>query len=169
MLSGVALPNEGNSGVTVTGLPMYPPYNDQSGFTWLSCEMDGCNAHAGKGFDYHYHGDPFHATAGKCMYSTSDYTGGNTGHPPIIGFSRDGYLIYGRHLNSLNEGYSVALDNCGGHSHGTYGYHYHSQLLNQTFSATAYGYTAGNSYIAYLNGPYKCNFIIIIIIIYKLF
>ncbi len=87
MLTGVALPNAGNTGVSVSGLPMYPPYNDQSGLTWLSCEMDGCNAHAGKGFDYHYHGDPFHATSGKCMYSTSDYSG-PTVHPPLIGFSR---------------------------------------------------------------------------------
>ena len=40
---------------------------------------------------------------------------------------------------------------------GTYGYHYHAQLLNMTFPTTAYGYTAGNSYIAYLNGPYYCK------------
>ena len=93
------------------------------------------------------------------MYSASDYTGGTTGHPPMIGFSRDGYLIYGRHLNSANDGYSTALDVCGGHSHGTYGYHYHAQVLNMTIpSPSAYGNTAGNSYIAYLNGPYYCKF-----------
>lgn len=154
----IALPNEGYTGVTVTGLPFYPPYNDQSGFTWLSCEMDGCNAHAGKGFDYHYHGDPFNANTGWCMYSTADYNG-TTAHPPMIGFGRDGYLIYGRHLYSTSDGYSTALDVCGGHSHGTFGYHYHSQLLNSTFTATAFGYTQGNSYIAYLNGPYQCKFI----------
>ena len=104
MLPGVALPNEGNSGVSVTGLPFYPPYNNVGGLTWLNCEMDGCNAHAGQGFDYHYHGDPFHSTSGVCMYSTSDYTGGTTGHPPLIGLGRDGFPIYGRHLYSTQEG-----------------------------------------------------------------
>jgi hypothetical protein len=24
--------------------------------TWISCEVDKCNAHSGKGEDYHYHG-----------------------------------------------------------------------------------------------------------------
>ena len=38
-------------------------------------------------------------------------------HPPQIGWSLDGYSIYGRHLNILNQGYSTALDDCGGHTH----------------------------------------------------
>ncbi len=81
----------------------------------------------------------------------------------MIGFARDGYLIYGRHLQSTNDGYSTALDVCGGHSHGTYGYHYHSQLLNMTFPSTANGITAGTSYIAYLNGPYYCKIAFVLI------
>jgi hypothetical protein len=86
----------------------------------------------------------------------------------MIGFARDGYLIYGRHLLSTNDGYSTALDVCGGHSHGTYGYHYHSQVLNMTFTATLYGNTIGNSYIAYLNGPYYCKFALFFKFIQKL-
>ena len=41
-----------------------------------------CNTHAGQGFDYHYHGDPFGT---NCMYSASDYTA-TTDHPPLIGY-----------------------------------------------------------------------------------
>ena len=36
---------------------------------------------------------------------------------PLIGFGNDGFYIYGRYLDSSAPGYSVALDNCGGHIH----------------------------------------------------
>ena len=39
-LPGAALPDNGASGVTVTGLPIFPPYNNVGGLTWLSCEVD---------------------------------------------------------------------------------------------------------------------------------
>lgn len=32
----------------------------------MSCEVDVCNGHAGKGLDYHLHGDPF---GPQCLYS----------------------------------------------------------------------------------------------------
>ena len=51
--------------------------------------MDGCNAHVGQGFDYHYHGDPF---GSKCMYDNLDYVF-PAAHPPLIGFSLDGFSI----------------------------------------------------------------------------
>lgn len=38
----------------------------------------------------------------------------------------DGYGIYGRHTDALQEGADIDLDDCGGHVHTTYGYHYHS-------------------------------------------
>ena len=40
MLSTAALPDNGASGVTITGLPIYPPFNNVGGLTWLSCEVD---------------------------------------------------------------------------------------------------------------------------------
>ena len=42
-----------------------------------------CNTHAGQGFDYHYHGDPF---GPNCLYSSADYNS-TTSHPPIFGYS----------------------------------------------------------------------------------
>jgi len=36
---------------------------------------------------------------------------------PQIGWSFDGGMIYGRHLATTNLGYSVALDDCGGHAY----------------------------------------------------
>jgi hypothetical protein len=56
--------------------------NKKGGLTWLSCEVDWCNTHAGQGLDYHYHGDPF---GENCMYSASDYAS-TTSHPPLIGY-----------------------------------------------------------------------------------
>ena len=118
----------------------------------------GCNAHVGQGFDYHYHGDPYSNTNGKCLYSKSDYAS-STSHPPLVGFSMDGFYIYGRYLNESAEGYSTPLDDCGGHTHGSYGYHYHSQVLSMKVDrASPLGLTVGQTYYAYIAGPYKCNF-----------
>lgn len=100
-------------------------------------------------------GDPFSNVAGKCLYSPSDYTS-VTAHPPLIGFSADGFFLYGRYLNDTADGYSIALDDCGGHSHGTYGYHYHSQVLTVQATGSNTGLSNGQSYTAYIPGPYKC-------------
>ena len=48
-LPTAALPLEGPTGMTITGLPIFPPYNNVGDLTWLSCEMDWCNTHAGQG------------------------------------------------------------------------------------------------------------------------
>lgn len=58
------------------GVPIYPYMNNRGESVWDSCEADFCNAHAGKGEDYHYHGNPF---GSRCVYSEDDYT---TSHPP---------------------------------------------------------------------------------------
>ena len=75
---------------------------------------------------------------------------------------KDGYPIYGRYLDTDAPGYSVALDDCGGHIHSpdssNLGYHYHSQVLTQTVAKSNIGLTAGQVYTAYINGPYKCKF-----------
>ena len=49
---------------------------------------------AWQGGGYRYRGDPFGAA---CMYSQEDYGPPFSGiHPPLIGFSLDGFLIHGR-------------------------------------------------------------------------
>ena len=35
-----ALPDNGAVGMTITGLPIFPPYNNVGGLTWLSSEVD---------------------------------------------------------------------------------------------------------------------------------
>ena len=90
------------------GVPIYPYFDDRKQTAWDSCEVDFCNAHSGKGEDYHYHGDPF---GEKCAYSDRDYSGV---HPPHVGWSMDGYPVYGRYISdrSYNDGIDVDLDGC---------------------------------------------------------
>jgi len=116
----------------------------------------------------HLHGDPFgNGTGASCLYGPQNYTSvdGTTSvdaHPPIIGFSFDGHLIYGRHLSTDAPGYQKPkLDACGGHSHdedsydiynfSLADYHYHTQVFdalvdnfgmakeNENYSATTTG------------------------------
>ena len=102
------------------------------------------------------HGDPFHSRDGVCLYGPGNYTS-NSAHPPLWGFSLDGYNIYGRHLSANNEGYSMALDDCGGHTHGAYGYHYHSQVITAYASTGAQrGVTTGAAYAVFPPGVFKC-------------
>jgi hypothetical protein len=101
-----------------------------------------------------------------CLYGPSDYASGTTGHPPVVGFSYDGHVIYGRYLDESAPGYaSPKLDVCGGHSHTAadvdeYGnslqtYHYHTQIFDATVES---GQTAteGEAYIASTTGPFQC-------------
>ena len=92
-----------------------------------------------------------------CLYGPSDYTTTNS-HPPVVGFSYDGHLIYGRYLDSSAPGYAAPLlDACGGHEHDTAGtdeygislqnYHYHTQIFDAEVES---GQTAesGEAYVA---------------------
>ena len=54
-------------------------------------------------------------------------------------------MVYGRYLSTSAPGYSVALDDCGGHVHDSYGYHYHAQVLNITSSAALNGIQKGST------------------------
>jgi hypothetical protein len=104
----------------------------------------------GGGGQPHLHGDPF---GSWCLYSTRDYSNPAV-HPPQIGWSFDGFNIYGRHILASNLGFSAGLDVCGGHSHGTYPYHYHAQVI--VGSATMPGSATIVSFYASTTGPYKC-------------
>ena len=74
--------------------------------------MDACNEHVGQGGGQpHFHGDSF-----GCQYTAADYTTLEM-HPPVIGWSYDGYDIRGRHLSVDAPGYDAPLlDDCGGKS-----------------------------------------------------
>ena len=45
--------------------------------------------------------------------------------------------MYGRYTSASQDGFSTALDGCGGHTHGTYAYHYHSFVRASTTTAAA--------------------------------
>ncbi len=48
------------------------------------------------------------------------------------------------------------LDDCGGHSHGTYGYHYHSQVITAyTSTGAAKGVNSNTAYAVFPPGPFK--------------
>ena len=80
-----------------------------------------------------------------------------TSHPPHIGWSIDGYSIFGRHISNSNEGEKVALDMCGGHSHKGYSYHYHTQVhTSRTNNGVAVGGDEGVTYQYTTPGPFKC-------------
>ena len=147
--------------MAINGQNQFPVMNNQGGLTFPSCETDMCNAHAGAGFDYHYHGDPY---GPQCLYSCANYTT-LTSHPPLIGYGFDGIPIFGRYLDAGAVGASVSLDDCGGHSHaGVSGgsgaasqyfgdsiYHYHAFV--ETISSLN---VASYSYTAPVYGPFMC-------------
>ena len=85
----------------------------------------------GGALHYHADGHGFNGN-GINLYNLGDYTNSSNGtsrsHPPIIGFGYDGIALYGKYESSFSamDGYGVALDAHGGHTHGDYGYHYHA-------------------------------------------
>ncbi len=122
------MPTRGAVAFTSDGQEIYPLYNNRAEVTLEACEVDSCNQHVGGGGGAaHLHGDPF---GSWCTYSEANYSSLDA-HPPQIGWSLDGPSIYGRHLSTNAPGYNVALDDCGGHDHGTYGYHYHAQVYTE--------------------------------------
>jgi len=151
------MPEAGAVAVAIDGVPMFPNYNNRGKFTWVSCEVDRCNAHSGKGEDYHYHGDFFGT---KCLYSEADYGSDvdNT-HPPQIGWALDGYDVFGRYTRTTQPGQDIALDSCGGHSHEPLGYHYHPEVDTTQTTNKLDGTNLGGetiSYTAFKLAPMEC-------------
>ena len=126
------------------------------------CEVDTCNQHLGAaGGQTHVHGDPFGAW---CMYDMDNYTSPYD-HPPKICWINDGLTTYGRHVGPHNLGFGVALDNCGGHIHDDFDYHYHAQIIEAKTDEGRYNppdpyydevTPAGLRYLATTTGPYQC-------------
>jgi hypothetical protein len=116
----------------------------------------------------HLHGDPFsHQTSYKCLYGPSNYSS-FTSHPPVIGFSFDGHLIYGRYLSASSPGFAAPLlDACGDHKHTNpqdvdehgfnlaSNYHYHTQVFETTCKSGEMC-QSGEKYKLSTTGPFKC-------------
>ena len=163
--SNYGLPSDGGTGMAVNGKPIFPVYNNNAEYTPQKCEVSSCNEHVGQGGGAsHYHGDPF-ADNWDCLYGTKNYTSVDD-HPPVIGFSYDGYLIYGRYLSENSPGYnSPGLDLCGGHVHDSSSdvdsngisladYHYHTQIFDGTADSGAIA-DAGDTFVASTTGPFR--------------
>ena len=148
------LPTRGAIGTTISGQEIYPVFNNRAGYTPEFCEVDSCNEHVGGGGgEPHLHGDPF---GSFCLYSGANYSNAFV-HPPVIGFSFDGPTIYGRHINVNNLGFTVPLDECGGHAHGNLDYHYHTQVVNTVTDSMAQpAIGSGVAYALFPPGPFKC-------------
>lgn len=172
----VGIPDDGDIGMAVNGQSIFPIYNNQGVYTPEKCETDSCSEHVGQGGGQpHFHGDPFGNEdsdlegATYCLYGPSSYLDGTSGHPPIIGFSYDGILIYGRYLNENAPGFQAPLlDECGGHVHDgdedidPYGidlastYHYHTQVFDAVCGDNYGLCDEGTAYTATTTGPLNC-------------
>ena len=122
-------------GVIIDGVSLYPVLNNTLTTAHKSSEITSTGIHVGQGMGLHYHANGYSAkstTNNLCLYNDNDYT--NRYHPPLIGFGLDGIALYGIYKSNYSSmhGYSVALDSFGGHSHGSYGYHYHAHTIQNS-------------------------------------
>jgi hypothetical protein len=108
----------GPIGVAVNGIPFYNPYNAEGRDAVLGpyAEVfDSCCGHPDPRGRYHYHKYPV------CVNSPfRDPTGK---HSPLIGWSFDGFAVYGP--NGEDGSPPKDLDACNGHIDQERGYHYH--------------------------------------------
>jgi hypothetical protein len=108
----------GPIGVAVNGIPFYNPYNAEGRDAVFgpSAEVfDSCCGHPDPRGRYHYHKYPV------CINSPfRDPTGK---HSPLIGWSFDGFAVYGP--NGEEGTPPKDLDKCNGHIDTVRGYHYH--------------------------------------------
>lgn len=115
-------------GVAVNGVPIYDytgggemsqadlAHHQTQHDTLLTQQLDICGGHAGRGDDYHYHVTP------TCMIAQM----ANAGDDAIIGWTYDGFPIYG---DNNPDGTPIAegvLDVCNGQTDDTFGYRYHT-------------------------------------------
>jgi len=139
-------------GIIIDGVSLYPVLNNTLTTAHKSAEITSTGIHVGQGMGLHYHADGYSAkssTNNLCLYNDADYT--NRKHPPLIGFGLDGIALYGIYKSNYSSmhGYSTALDNFGGHSHGTYGYHYHTHIIQNNTSNNIDTITDGSSATTY--------------------
>jgi len=131
-------------GVAVDGSPIYPVLNNTLVTTQSNAEITTVGNHVGQGMGLHYHADGHIAMNNDLqLYNINDYkpvAGVARTHPPLIGFGLDGVALFGVYesLYPAMDGYADTLDAWGGHSHGTYGYHYHAHLVTAADASPVY-------------------------------
>jgi len=117
-----------SNGVAVDGVPIYPSLNNTLLHASNAAEITHGGMHVGRGLELHYHADGHsYSKNGINLYNLADYEGRN--HPPLIGMAYDGVALFGRYEENYEamEGYSIVLDEYGGHDHGdNFGFHYHA-------------------------------------------
>jgi len=121
----------------IDGVVIYPVMNNTLNTAHICAEITNTGIHVGRGLGLHYHADGHSADSTNNnlnLYNSFDYT--NRDHPPLIGFGFDGIALYGIYETdySTMDGYGVSLDNFGGHSHDSYGYHYHCHTVENNAS-----------------------------------
>ena len=120
-------------GIAVDGVVIYPIANNTLHPAQAQAEITNTGIHIGRGMGLHYHADGKSASPNHLnLYNKNDYEGHY--HPPLIGFGFDGIALYGQYDTHFSQmhGYSEPLDEFGGHTHGNYGYHYHSHVVKST-------------------------------------
>jgi len=93
------------------GIPIFNPRNNTGQFSYAIGELDIYGGHCGRADDYHYHIAPVHLQS-------------VLGVSKPVAWALDGYPIYG--YTEPDGSARLALDADGGHTHGTWGYHYHA-------------------------------------------
>ena len=130
-------------GVAIDGVVIYPTYNNTLHVSAAAGELSAHGLHSGQGLGAHYHADSYSAVgSGFDLYNASDYVGHR--HPPIVSVGFDGVAGYGIYQvgDMPLDGADIPLDEFGGHSHGEYGYHYHSYPVPGVSDKLKVSYTA---------------------------
>lgn len=97
--------------LAANGIAVFNPRNNTGQFSYAIGELDGYGGHCGLGDDYHYHIIPVHLQS-------------ILGFDKPVAWSLDGYPIYG--YTEPDGTARQTLDAEGGHTYGTWGYHYHA-------------------------------------------
>ena len=156
-------------GIIIDGVSLYPVLNNTLTTAHKSAEITNTGIHVGQGMGLHYHADGYSGkvssnnyTNNLFLYNDNDYIGSN--HPPLIGFGLDGIALYGVYNTNYSSmhGYNVSLDEFGGHTHGDYGYHYHSHTVENNVSNNIDTITDGSEPTVYkihalMKGAWKGN------------
>jgi hypothetical protein len=98
--------------VAANGIAIFNPRNNRGEFSYNIGELDAYGGHCGLADDYHYHIAPVHLQS-------------VVGADKPVAWALDGYPIYG--FNEPDGSPQQPLDADGGHSHGSWGYHYHAR------------------------------------------
>ncbi len=122
------------------GIPIFNPANNTGQYSYSIGELDAYGGHSGMADDYHYHIAPTHLTP-------------VLGNDKPLAWVLDGYPMYG--YVEPDGSPMLPLDTCGGHNHGTWGYHYHARgALNSGTWTPAMPFMNSKFYgtVSYLDG-----------------